>query len=120
MASAWGDSWGSAWGSSWGATQAATVATGGGGYLPRVRTKDDIRLERERLGILPKRAAEIIRAVAKEARNDELALYDAALEQRLKDAIYEAQLAYRNWYVDVLRNELRQREEDEEIVLLLI
>lgn len=62
MASAWGDSWGSAWGDSWGASVTPVVTTeargGGGGtlHLPtgRRRSKEELRAERERLGILPK------------------------------------------------------------------
>lgn len=84
----------------------------------RRRSKAELQLERERLGILPKRVKQVIAKVAEqqchEPTNPEAALH------RALDRLH---LAYRAYYAEVLRKqmqEMRCREEEEVTLLLLM
>lgn len=142
MASAWGSSWGVAWGNSWGSVGAVVVVPvveetavfGAPGYprLQHDRTPDEIRADRERLGIIPKaeeavRTAAIIeerlrfqedaaaRLALEQAREAYFAAwqdaYDAALIQGFTEMQAKAQLLAQ-WYAEVneRRNQSRRRK----------
>lgn len=109
-------------------TGALVVAGGpqfGGGWVEqlvakqgRSRTKEELREERERLGILPRRVAQVIQKIAVQ-QVQEPTNPDAALHRAL-DRLH---LAYRAYYAEVLRKQIeieRQQREDEEVLLLLM
>jgi hypothetical protein len=84
----------------------------------RAKTKKEVREERERLGIIPKTAAQVIERVAKQPNLEPL-LQEA--EAVLRAAIDKARLKYREHYLQLLQAEIRKRiEQDEEDILLLM
>ena len=109
----------------------------GGGYNPsqgysghetRTRTKDDVRLERERLGILPARIIEEVAARQVERlETDAQKQYDELLrELELQGVQFEARyLEALTAYRDFLLNEeiarrLRQNINNEETMMLIL
>lgn len=115
MASAWGSSWGSAWGSSWGVTSPVVVDTGGGGgifHLDRRRTKDELRADRERFGVIPKKVEQVIQRLALAP--------DSSVEKALETELKRLRLVYRDRYAELLRYEIQRRDEDEIVLLLLM
>ena len=122
MADAWGGSWGASWGSSWGAgTVAATggaVYSGGWIDLPTGRNKKKhVDEERERLGIVPKKAQAIIKKVVAAQIVAPRPDGDVAL----REAFMRANYAYQALYAEFYRQELqKQRDRDDEETFLLL
>lgn len=141
--SAWGKSFGSAWGSAWGQVAKPPVKHdtgwlgGGAGLYDHRQSNEEKRAERERLGILPpeiKRAVEVVARI--EARNPVAATADdsrAAVEALARE-LERDEIAWRDFYADLLREELRRligdelaqrmlaliEEQDEEQAILLL
>lgn len=116
MASAWGDSWASAWGDAWGSTPTVVVAEGGGGgilHVGRTRTREQVRAERERVGILPQRVQQVIRQVALETTPQNA-------EADLRCELEAANRTYKALYAEILRREMQRLQDDEEEALLLL
>lgn len=131
MSDPWGGSWGDAWGASWdvGASPLPTPDTDmapfvGGGIPARSRltlrdgrTKEDIRRDRERFGIIPPAVVEVISAVA--ARQAEtLDLDEQKRFEELTREITLLGLEYDARYLEAVNIE-RQRLIDAEIGILL-
>lgn len=117
MASAWGSSWGSAWGDAWGAVAAATeIERAYGGFIAPARDHQKrIKQERERLGILPQRVQQAIRQVALEHVTEP----DGA-EEDLRRAIEAANRTYKALYAELLRQEMKRLQDDEEDAIFLL
>lgn len=80
-----------------------------------------VRRDRERLGILPPEVAEIVEAVAKQAEPDKPDRdYAAELRTQLRAAEIKYQAMYREILLDLVRAELDEQQEDEELALLLM
>lgn len=90
MASAWGLSWGRAWGNAWGRiTSASNVAPSGWfGTFDRARpTKEQIRKQRERLGILEPETLSVVQK-KKQAKPDSSEFWELhALEHLLRQEL---------------------------------
>ena len=142
MASAWGLSWGSAWGNAWGLLTPTPptptpAVTGGGGYVRKEKKRtpanfgyplDARRSERH----VPKTAQEIIERLAEEQVE---ARVQSGFEKQLVEALDAAELAYRDFYLELLQVERekiidaqikelfalkRMQDEDEEVLALLM
>lgn len=96
----------------------------------RRQTKEEVERERERMGIIPKRAKKIIKRVAREAVADA----EAIKVQRLIAELEAAHLQYEAWYAELLQKrydkllheeikrlmQLEMRKSDEEEIALLM
>lgn len=142
MSSAWGLSWGKSWGNAWGLltptppTPEQTIV-GGGGYVRKEKKRtpanfgyplDARRSDRH----VPKTAQEIIERVAEEQVEDRV---QSGFEKQLIDALESAELAYREFYLELLQIERekiidarisdlfalkRLQDEEEEVLTVLL
>lgn len=145
--SAWGSSWGKSWGNAWGATgstpkppELQDVEWLGGGDLQhlnaRTQSAEEKRAEREALGIIPPEVKRAIDVVAMIEARDPMAALDneAQAIEALARELEQDEIAWRDFYAELLRDALRvlideelacrlralMEEQDEEQVIILM
>lgn len=100
-----------------GCAVAPSVRSSGGYFdLPtgRKKTKEQIRKERERFGIIPKKVAKVVARVAQRIDDPDNAA-DALME-----ALQDEGLKYLERYVEFLKHEMKQRDDEEFAVAFLL
>ena len=135
MASAWGSAWGDSWGDSWGTITTPQPARGTAAWLSpslyaKPKTKEQVRKEREDLGILPK-AIQVIKEVAQrqvqrleldeQKRFDEL-LNEIKLQELQWDARYLALLSEERERLisEEIAARLQAKLNDERLMMLIL
>lgn len=103
------------------ATPTAVVNYSGGfAHLPsgRRKTREEVRAERERFGILPAKVQKVVAKVVREERDESLEQAVTALHAALE----RKNIAFRAHYAEAMKAQLRRRrdQEDEAIAIVLL
>ena len=83
---------------------------------PKIRTKKELKAERERLGIIPKKVEKVIERVAVQY----LERPDANAENMLHAALERQNLAYRALYFELLKLKIAEDDDEDDVLLMLM
>ena len=85
-------------------------------YTGRKKTAYEVRKDREKFGVIPKKVEKIIERVAVQYVDNQ----DSNYENMLHAALERQNQAYKALYLEVLRNKIAEELEEEEVTLLLM